>query len=100
MEKEKLDNLINLFLNKSINTNEFCDQFYKLYEFCLDKKELDAFERKLYSDLNYILSRFSMFPDEIEKYENTYYSEKDIRNKTAYIYSLLLEMRCNIEGNA
>jgi hypothetical protein len=89
MRKDELYKLINLFLNHSINTIDFCDQYYDLYEFNLDGEKLDATEQKLYSELNYIISRFSMFPDEIEKYPNTYYSEIELREKAMTIMKAL-----------
>jgi len=63
-EKQKLYWLIDEYMSGNINESTFCDEFYYCYDLQLDRDTLTDIEKKAFSDLSLISSRFSQYEED------------------------------------
>ena len=62
--KKSLLNLLDDYLKKSINEELFCDRFYLLYSRGIEKDLFDIKELEILNKLDFVVSRFSSFPED------------------------------------
>ena len=73
--------IINEYLNKKINENQFCDEFRASYDLEID---LYALEVKVYEalhELGEVAGRFSEFESDHKKYPGLYYTKEELAAK-------------------
>lgn len=85
----RLYTLIKQFINRSISIEEFCNKYYIIYNLETDFDQLSKLENKLYDQMDEVVSRYSPYEDEREKYPNVYTNEFEIRRKASEIFHIL-----------
>lgn len=90
-DKRRLYQLMDLFLKEQITTPVFCDEFYYSYDLEIDIETLSKEEQLAFSELSQVLSRFSQFKEDHEKYPNSYFTEVEIREKIIETIQILHE---------
>ncbi|EAR66174.1 hypothetical protein B14911_10582 [Bacillus sp. NRRL B-14911] len=88
MEKKKLYELLNDYLEKKIGTETFSNDFTLIYNLHVDYDILSAEENKLFGELSGITSRFSPFEEDLKKYD-CYYNENDVERKAKEVFKAL-----------
>lgn len=63
-DKRRLYWLINQYSSNRLNAWDFCNQYYECYNLEIDKDILTELEKKVFSDLNTVASRFSPYGEE------------------------------------
>lgn len=84
----RLDILIQTFLENKIDVKSFTDDFTLIYSQETDFERLDPKKYKLFRELNTVTSRYSPYQDEIERYK-AHYSENDVRLKAKEVWNLI-----------
>ena len=79
-EKEKLYNLIRDYINKRVDSWNFCNDFTKVFGLEVDSKDLTKEEYTLFSELDVMTARFSDIEEDL-KIKNLYFNEAQIREK-------------------
>lgn len=83
-DREQLWYLINGLLKGTYSPNTFCNEFSRIYDLETDYEHLSLLERKNFSELSEMASRFSDDAKEI-KIPNMYFSENEIIEKAKSI---------------
>lgn len=63
-DKRRLYWLIDEYLSGKIDEPTFCDEFYYTYNLEMDNKLLNDSERKVFSELSKVTSRFSQYDED------------------------------------
>ncbi|WP_256002774.1 colicin immunity domain-containing protein [Pedobacter deserti] len=80
-DKRRLYWLINKYLNNEIDERTFCDEFYYSYSLELNNEELTDIERKMFYELDLVVSRFSEFESDHELDINAFSTVEELRKK-------------------
>lgn len=60
-DKRRLYQLMDMFLEGTISTSVFCDEFYYCFDLELDYDTLTSLEYSIFSELGIVCGRFSEF---------------------------------------
>lgn len=80
-DKRRLYWLIDEYLFDKIDESTFCDEYYYSYNLELDHATLLDNEKKLFSDLGAVASRFSEFEEDHKINDKAFSSASELRNK-------------------
>lgn len=80
-DKRRLYWLIDKYLNDQIDERTFCDEFYYSYSLELNHEELTDIERKMFSELDLVVSRFSEFGSDHELDINAFSTVEELHKK-------------------
>lgn len=80
-DKRRIYWLMDNYLSGNINATTFCDEFYYSYNLEIKDSTLDKDEKQYFSILDEVVSRFSQFEEDLEKYKGVYYSEEELKKQ-------------------
>ncbi|HEX4840340.1 MAG TPA: hypothetical protein VFU89_07870 [Rhabdochlamydiaceae bacterium] len=80
-DKRRIYQLIDMYLSEKIDEPTFCDEFYYSYDLELNYNSLMEDERKVFSELSDVVSRFSEFEEDIVEYPGVYYTKEELKQK-------------------
>lgn len=86
--KEKLYKLLELFIEKQLDIQLFCDRFSLVFNTMVNYDDLTTEEYKLFEELEEYVSLFSPYPDDFAKYKY-YKNNNDIISKAREIKAKL-----------
>ena len=72
---------MDIYLSGFIDASTFCDEFYYSYSLKISDDVLNRLEKKYFSELDKVSSRFSEFEEDLKKYPGTYFNEDQLRDK-------------------
>ncbi len=78
---QQIYKLIDKYLLEQISNKVFCDEFYYIYSLGIDKEKLSHNEKKIFSELDEVVSRFSQYPEDHELDSNAFYTEEELKAK-------------------
>lgn len=73
-----------------LNENEFCEAFYYSYNLEIENEKLSLLEKKVFSELSQVVSRFSQYEEDHKLDINAFTTVADIKNK-------IIESRTKLE---
>lgn len=91
-DKRRLYWLIEQYLKRKIDESVFCDEFYESYTLEISDRDLNEQERKEFSELDKVCSRFSEFDEDHELDKNAFYTKEQLREK---IWDVKKELKLN-----
>lgn len=80
-DKQRIYQLIDMYLSGKINESTFCHEFYCSYDLELDYDTLSKDEYKAFYELSEVASRFSESEEDHEKYPGVYFTKRDLHQK-------------------
>jgi hypothetical protein len=80
-DKRRLYWLIDLYLNKTIDAQTFCDEYYDCYSLELNFETLNAKEAEAFHELSGVINRFSPFEEDHKNLPGVYFTEYELRQK-------------------
>ncbi|WP_299362857.1 hypothetical protein [Winogradskyella sp.] len=87
--KHVLFYLIRLFKEKKISPQDFCNEYYMIYDINNDKLQLSDFERESLKKISVRASRFTDIEEDFEKHKDVYFSSKDLYEITEEVFDEL-----------
>lgn len=98
-DKEQLYYLIKEFRKGSYNTEDFCDEFTKVYDLETNYRNLTLEENKYFNELSNMTARFSQDEEDL-KVPNLYYNEGEIIKKVIEVINTLsIDINSNLCNN-
>ncbi len=83
--------LINLYFEKKITTEVFCDEFYCSYSLEINPSTLNKKEEDIFYELALVTNRFSPFKSDFINYPKAFSSEQEVRQKILETYDRFKE---------
>ena len=80
-DRRRIYQLIDMYLTEAIDDESFCDEFVPLYNVEIDYDCLTNDERKSFSALMTVASRFSEFEEDHQKVPGFFYTKEQLRKK-------------------
>jgi len=80
-DKKTLYQLINFFLEGTIDAEYLCNEYYKSFDLEININDFSNEELTAFTDLSFIVSRYSNSNEDIIDYPNTYFNEIDLKKK-------------------
>ncbi len=79
--KRRIYQLIDMYLSKKIDEETFCEDFVPSYGVELDYDTITREERKAFSELQTVASRFSPFEEDHKKNPYFFYTKEQLKAK-------------------
>ncbi|MBI4086574.1 hypothetical protein HY416_01175 [Candidatus Kaiserbacteria bacterium] len=80
-DRRRLYWLIDEYLSGNIDESTFCDEFYYSYSLEIDPKILSDIERKVFSELDKVASRFSQHEEDHAVGPRAYSTVEELKQK-------------------
>jgi len=88
--REQLLYLLEHYYKGNYTTDDFADEFSRIYDHETDYDLLSGKEHELMRELSIITGRFSSFEEDL-KIPNAYFNENDVRKKATEVYLKLIK---------
>ena len=79
-KRQQLYYLLDAFVKKEYSVQSFCDVFEGVFYPDPPRDELSPRELELFEALGVIVTRYTPFPEDLEKYPAVYKNESDVKN--------------------
>ena len=80
-DKRRLYWLIEQYLSAKIDESTFCDEYYYSYDLEIDDENLSEIERRAFSDLSKVCSRFSQHEEDHKLDSHAFFTSQDLRKR-------------------
>lgn len=74
----KIYSLIDDYLTGKISVQHFCDEFYYAYDLELDRDGLSEIEKKTFSEISRVTSRFSQYKEDHNLDQRAFTTQKEV----------------------
>lgn len=88
-DKQRLYQIIDLYIDDEIDEKTFCDEFYYVYNLELDYRKLLEEGRALFAELNEVVSRFSEYEEDQKLDEKAFADKEELRIKIINVHKKL-----------
>ncbi|TLU98951.1 magnesium and cobalt transport protein CorA [Dyadobacter luticola] len=80
-DKRRLYWLIDQYLLGQMTERDFCDEFYYSYSLEISDNDLTELEKRNFSELDKIASRYSEFEEDHKSYPKAFYTATQLKEK-------------------